>query len=548
MLNLKTGKLVFQRNAQNALQPASNQKLAVTLAALDELGPRFRIPTRVYGEGNQDGATWRGRLVVKGYGDPTLSREDLKKLVREVKSRGIRRVTGRIVADESFFDTRRTAPGWKPSYYKEECPPLTALIVARGVKSGRVVTDPALMTAKAFRTALETAGVDVMRGVTKAAVKPTAARLADVYSPPIMGLVKRMNLVSDNFIAEMLLKELGARSGSAGSTAAGAFVARRVLKERSVPLDGVRLRDGSGLSRFNRWTARGLAVLLRSAWSDAAISPMFVDSLPVAGRTGTLADRMESAARARRGAREDRHDERRLRALRLRAAAVRLLHPPERLTRSHDGCAPQPGPLRADPRGRRLAAQQGGERGLVEDLDALFLRLGELRPRRLARHDPVVFFETELATFAPFASSAAVASSRVQPSSVPVITYVEPVSGPSTGRSASPASNVSPRSRSSATSRWFASSENHSAIASARSGPIPSTSRISSWPASMSASTVPKWRARFCAVTQPTSGMLSPKRTRKNGWDFDCSIASTVFAAEISANPSNPASSSASIR
>ena len=295
VLNLKTGKLVFQRNAQNALQPASNQKLAVTLAALDELGPRFRIPTRVYGEGNQDGATWRGRLVVKGYGDPTLSREDLKKLVREVKSRGIRRVTGRIVADESFFDTRRTAPGWKPSYYKEECPPLTALIVARGVQSGRVATDPALMTAKAFRTALETAGVDVMRGVTKAAVKPTAARLADVYSPPVMGLVKRMNLVSDNFIAEMLLKELGARSGNAGSTAAGAVVTRRVLKERSVPLDGVRLRDGSGLSRFNRWTARGLAVLLRSAWSDAAISSMFFDSLPVAGRTGTLADRMESA-------------------------------------------------------------------------------------------------------------------------------------------------------------------------------------------------------------------------------------------------------------
>ena len=78
-VDLQTGKVVFQRNAERALQPASNQKLAVTLAALDELGPRFRIPTRVLRRGPSGRSdVWRGRLVVKGYGDPTLSREDLK--------------------------------------------------------------------------------------------------------------------------------------------------------------------------------------------------------------------------------------------------------------------------------------------------------------------------------------------------------------------------------------------------------------------------------------------------------------------------------------
>jgi D-alanyl-D-alanine carboxypeptidase/D-alanyl-D-alanine-endopeptidase (penicillin-binding protein 4) len=295
VVNLQTGKVIFQRNPGLALKPASNEKLAVTLAALEELGPRFRIPTRIYGEGHQDGDVWRGRLVIKGYGDPTLARHDLRNLAREIKSRGINWVTGGVIADETFFDTRRMGPGWKPSYYKEECPPLSALIVGRAKRDGVIVSDPALMTAKAFRTALEGAGVHVVRGVAKAAVKPTAARLADVYSPRVMVLVRLMNLESDNFIAEMLLKEVGARAGSKGSTAAGAFVARQVLKGRSVPLAGVRIADGSGLSRLDRWTARGLTALLRSAWSDARISSIFFNSLPVAGNSGTLADRMESA-------------------------------------------------------------------------------------------------------------------------------------------------------------------------------------------------------------------------------------------------------------
>ncbi len=151
VLDLKTGRVVYARNAGRALRPASNEKLAVALGALQEIGPRYRIPTRVYGEGKQDGSVWRGRLVIKGYGDPTLARDDLTVLAREVKSRGIRFVTGGIVADENFFDTKRMGPGWKPSYYKEECPPLSALIVGRGKVNGHTVDDPALMTAKAFR-------------------------------------------------------------------------------------------------------------------------------------------------------------------------------------------------------------------------------------------------------------------------------------------------------------------------------------------------------------------------------------------------------------
>ena len=121
----------------------------------------------------------------------------------------------------------------------------------------------------------------------------SAAELARVPSLPLRRLVRWMNTESDNFFAEMLLKVLGARELGQGTTAAGAKVVRRELAERQVPLGGVRIVDGSGLSRGDRLTARALAALLVSALADQRIAGPFVASLAVAGRTGTLEDRME---------------------------------------------------------------------------------------------------------------------------------------------------------------------------------------------------------------------------------------------------------------
>jgi D-alanyl-D-alanine carboxypeptidase/D-alanyl-D-alanine-endopeptidase (penicillin-binding protein 4) len=77
VLDLETGDTVYSHNASLSLLPASNEKLAVTYAALTALGPAFRIETDVLGTGEQTGSTWRGNLVLKGYGDPTLSSADL---------------------------------------------------------------------------------------------------------------------------------------------------------------------------------------------------------------------------------------------------------------------------------------------------------------------------------------------------------------------------------------------------------------------------------------------------------------------------------------
>jgi D-alanyl-D-alanine carboxypeptidase/D-alanyl-D-alanine-endopeptidase (penicillin-binding protein 4) len=104
-----------------------------------------------------------------------------------------------------------------------------------------------------------------------------------------------MDVYSDNFYAEMLLKEVGAVQGTGGSAAAGLAVERRLLSAAGVPLGGVRMVDGSGLSLLDRWTPFGLATLLRTMWQDPDLRPYLVAALPIAGETGTLEHRMRRA-------------------------------------------------------------------------------------------------------------------------------------------------------------------------------------------------------------------------------------------------------------
>jgi len=292
-IDLSSGRSLYARNARLSLRPASNEKLAVAVTALDELGGGMRIPTEVRGEGARDGSVWQGRLVLKGYGDPTLSHADLAKLAGRIRAAGIRRVTGVIEADESYWDRQRVVAGWRDSFYKVECPPLSALTVARARVGGRVVSDPAAAAGRAFRRALVASGVAVDGGTTKGTAAAGSVRLARVVSAELTWLVTRMNRVSDNFIAESLMKVLGARELGEGTTAAGARVVVAALRARGVPMRGVRIVDGSGLSLYDRLTARALAALLISAWNDVQVRWPLLESLPLAGVNGTLKDRLE---------------------------------------------------------------------------------------------------------------------------------------------------------------------------------------------------------------------------------------------------------------
>jgi D-alanyl-D-alanine carboxypeptidase/D-alanyl-D-alanine-endopeptidase (penicillin-binding protein 4) len=297
-VDLATGEAIYSHNASLPLLPASNEKLAVTYAALTALGPSFTIETDVVGAGVQVDTTWQGDLVLKGYGDPTLSSWDLTLLARQVRADGITRVSGAVLGDESWFDSRRTAPGWKAAFYIEESPPLSALIVDRGRVGRWTSHDPALAAAQLFRAALVRAGVQVAGGAAHGTASDNAVPLAAVDSPPLSAIVRWMDRVSDNFEAEMLLKQLGAVQAERGSTASGIGVVAGLLVQAGVPMTGVRLVDGSGLSLLDRFTANALVSLLIVMWNDPGVRPELLAALPVAGRSGTLVHRMRGTAAA----------------------------------------------------------------------------------------------------------------------------------------------------------------------------------------------------------------------------------------------------------
>jgi D-alanyl-D-alanine carboxypeptidase/D-alanyl-D-alanine-endopeptidase (penicillin-binding protein 4) len=294
VFDLASGAKVFSQNEARPLAPASNEKLTVTFAALTSLGADYRIETDAFGEGTIEGTTLKGRLVLQGHGDPTLSSSDLVVLARQVRAAGIRRVAGAIVGDESYFDARRTAPGWKPSFYINESPPLSALTVDRDWYVDHVSTVPALAAAFKFRTALRRAGVLVVGPATTGKATADASLLGAVESPPLSEILRYMDHESDNFTAELLIKQLAAANGSVGSTAAGATAVFGTLLGAGVRVGGVRLVDGSGLSYLDRLTARAVAGLLRVAWADPDVGPSLFAALPIAGVNGTLRHRLRS--------------------------------------------------------------------------------------------------------------------------------------------------------------------------------------------------------------------------------------------------------------
>ena len=294
VVDLQTGELLFARHPDLPLAPASNEKLTVTFAALRELGVTYRFRTEVFGRGYQEDGVWHGDVFLKGFGDPTLTALQVERLATQIAALGITRIAGRVYGDETWFDAQRAGPGWKASFFINECPPLSALIVDRGWYDHHTARQPALAAAGLFKLLLRKHGV--ASGVVGLGRAPAEApALAQVDSDPLPAVVAEMDRESDNFIAETLLKDLGAEVGEGGTTAAGALVVQRELVAAGVPLAGVRILDGSGLSLGDRLTARMVAALLVAAWNDDDVRNPFWASLPVAGINGTLDKRLRKS-------------------------------------------------------------------------------------------------------------------------------------------------------------------------------------------------------------------------------------------------------------
>ena len=307
-----TGRRLYQLAATAARVPASDLKLATSAAALSLWGPRHRFKTELYlstlpltppaGIG-----MLVGNVYLKGYGDPSLSTvayehrvlkmttATLAPFLTRLKALGVTCITGSVIADDSYFDRLRSAPGWRPNFEGDEIGALSALTINEGGGEKTPVMSSPLYAAATLTAMIEKAGIRVNGAPRFGTVAPGSVLVKITRSAPLAVLLEHMNKHSDNFFAEMLTKGLGASFGSAGTTAAGVRVVRHFLADNGLHNNAIRLFDGSGLSAWNRFSAADFTRLLTimASGPDAA---SYAASLSIAGEDGTLRRRMRNSA------------------------------------------------------------------------------------------------------------------------------------------------------------------------------------------------------------------------------------------------------------
>jgi D-alanyl-D-alanine carboxypeptidase len=282
---------VVRRSAGSSLPPASTEKLYTTATALRLLGSDARSRTQLRTPGTQYGGLLRGDLYLVASGDPYLTSAQLDNLARLLARTGIRTISGHLVVDDTRYDRVRRGDGWKAAWVPEESGPLSALALDRNAwrTDSAYLADPATPALSKLRGYLARQGVrftttDLRRGAAPSWARPLASHV----SAPLSTTVRQVLKDSDNFAAELLLKEVGRVGRGSGTAAAGAAEVREVLQGAGAAVGTV--TDGSGLSPRNRQTTAGELTLLVATERAPSYSTLRA-ALPVACRDGTLKKR-----------------------------------------------------------------------------------------------------------------------------------------------------------------------------------------------------------------------------------------------------------------
>ncbi|HEY9555828.1 MAG TPA: D-alanyl-D-alanine carboxypeptidase/D-alanyl-D-alanine-endopeptidase [Acidimicrobiales bacterium] len=297
-------RVLYEANDEATVVPASLTKLLTAAAALEGLGADARLRTEVRAAAPPVDGVVAGDLWLVGGGDPVLGTDvwasqmdssppphtSLDVLADRVVAAGVRRVEGRVVGDESRYDAERYVDTWPDRLIADgEVGPLSALTVNDGFliwgHPGVPFDDPPTDAAVVFAELLAARGVSFTAPADAGPAGAGAVEVAAVESPTVGELVQAMLRDSDNGTAELLVKELGLQRFGQGSTAAGVRAVGEILTRAGIPLAGVILADGSGLSDAARLTCTSVTTLLTMKSADLA------GMLAVAGRDGTLARR-----------------------------------------------------------------------------------------------------------------------------------------------------------------------------------------------------------------------------------------------------------------
>lgn len=370
--SLANGEYFYKRNEDKLMIPASNLKLITTAAALHYLGKNYRFKTEVSALGDIEGTVLKGDIIVRGYGDPTISgrfyNDNIYRIFNDwadsVLEHGIDEIDGNIIGDDNAFDDIGLGEGWSWDYETEwfaapsgafvfndncidliitpgrvgekaklEMQPLTkyATIVynvytvpsdseasisvfrQRGTNiisvSGTIkenssprrmyatVNNPTQYFITVFKETLIKKGIKVkgyaadIDDMVELPETGKESHLFTHYSVPLSVIIGIINKNSQNLFAEQLLKIIGFEKEHLGSSQKGLSYVENFLETIGINTDNVRLADGSGLSRLNLIAPRQLSTVLGFMYKQDVFN-VYLQSLPVAGKTGTLSNRL----------------------------------------------------------------------------------------------------------------------------------------------------------------------------------------------------------------------------------------------------------------
>ncbi len=355
VIDLESGKTVYQKNPKKLLLPASNGKIFTAATALYFLGPWFRTHTDFFTDHS-------GNIFIKGYGDMGFTYRDML-FVSELLRQKLHDTPRCIYVDGSYFDSLKIGQGWMwddlPYYYSSRISALgvdenvvtiyispaesygfrpsvrtfpsskfftivnnaltvsdtDSLKIRVGIKgkdnrvvitvSGQIpINSPTLRYVRSYDFPERFFGFhlgellsDSFGGCVRETVfvpDSTLDTLLVFYSRPLSELVREMMKWSSNFKAECILKLTAAEVlGPPGSARKGISLVKQLLDQAGVDTTKFRLVDGSGLSRYDLVSSDIITKLLYLAYQKFSFAPEFLTSMPIGGRDGTLRKRFK---------------------------------------------------------------------------------------------------------------------------------------------------------------------------------------------------------------------------------------------------------------
>jgi len=297
---------IFSINELRPMTPASLTKLFTTSTALGIMGEGHQFSTKIFSDdANISDKVINGNLYIKGYGNSTFTDFDLQEMVNELSNKGIKKITGNIIGDDTFLDNIYTREDWIEGEGSNiNLPPISALVLDRNKTTVRkkirrrfryiteMAKDPSIFVASRLLQKLKENSIEV-EGVVQKGSTPDKVIIIAQRSVALTELISLINKNSDNFLAECLFKILGAEAtGKQGNSFYSQQSIQQFIKENNVYSSGTEIVDGSGISRSDKATPLAINGVLEKMYFDLNHFESFYNSLSIAGVDGTLRGRL----------------------------------------------------------------------------------------------------------------------------------------------------------------------------------------------------------------------------------------------------------------